>query len=67
MDALGEVLHTVQDRYSHFEQNAGWVAHIKGAGCDDPRQHPREFARAQDASTKYIEEFLRRTSRARRR
>ncbi len=63
MDALGEGLHTVQDRYSHFEQNAGWVAHMKGAACDDPGQHPREFTRAQDASRRYVEQFLRRTGR----
>jgi hypothetical protein len=67
MHALGEGLHTIQDRYSHFEQNAGWLAHIKGAGCDDPARHPREFEAAQEASNKYVREFLRRTSRTRRR
>jgi len=66
MDVLGEGLHTVQDRYSHFEQNGGWIAHAT-RGCDDPARHPREFEAAQEASNKYVQEFLRRTSRPRRR
>jgi RHS repeat-associated protein len=66
MVALGEGLHTVQDRYSHFEQNGGWIAHAT-RGCDDPARHPREFEAAQETSNKYVREFLRRTSRTRRR
>jgi RHS repeat-associated protein len=55
MEALGEGLHTVQDRYSHFEQNAGWLGH---PGCDDPTRHPREFDAALDTSRRYIDRFL---------
>jgi len=63
IEALGEGLHIVQDRYSHFEQNAGWLAHIKGGACDDPERNTRGFADAQNASRKYIEQFLSRTGR----
>jgi RHS repeat-associated protein len=63
MEALGEGLHTVQDRYSHFEQNAGWAAHIGRAECDDPKSRAREFAAALDASIEYVEQFLIRTGR----
>jgi RHS repeat-associated protein len=63
MDALGEGLHTVQDRYSHFQQNAGWGAHIRGGACDDPARNTQGFTDAQNASRIYIEQFLRRTRR----
>jgi RHS repeat-associated protein len=55
MDALGRGLHTLQDRYSHYEQNAGWLAH---PGCDDPQKHPRELSAARNASRQYIDRFL---------
>jgi hypothetical protein len=62
MDLLGRGLHTVQDRYAHFEQNAGWGSHVLGA-CDNPRKRPREFAGARAASDSYINQFLQRTVR----
>ena len=59
LDALGRGLHTLQDRYAHDEQNAGWVRHGIGVGeCDDPDRHPWEFSQAQDASRRYIDRFL---------
>ncbi len=63
MEALGEGLHTAQDRYSHFEQNAGWKAQLGGAACDDPGQNVYGFTDAQNGSRQYIEQFLRRTGR----
>jgi len=55
MGPFGEGLHTVQDRYAHYEQNAGWLGH---PGCDDPLRHPREVDAARDASRHYIDRFL---------
>jgi hypothetical protein len=60
MDALGRGLHTVQDRYAHFDQNAGWVDHtLLLAQCDDPTLRPQEFEHARMASRMYIDRFLR--------
>jgi RHS repeat-associated protein len=59
MDLLGRGLHTVQDRYAHFEQNASNWRHITGRGeCDDATKHPREFEAARAATERYINQFL---------
>jgi len=58
MEALGRGLHTLQDKYSHFEQQAGLYRHLTNSGCDDPTKHPREFFQAQDASRRYVDQFL---------
>ena len=63
MDLLGRGLHTVQDRYAHFEQNAGLGSHLLGASCDNPRKRPQEFAGARAASDSYINQFLQRAQR----
>jgi RHS repeat-associated protein len=63
MDLLGQGLHTIQDRYAHYEQNAGWSKHIGGAACDDPVKRASEFSRARMSSIDYINQFLRGTDR----
>jgi hypothetical protein len=52
MRALGEGLHTVQDQWAHYEQNANW-----GISCDDPTEHPREYAAAEAATRAYVQTF----------
>ena len=59
LKALGEGLHTLQDRYSHYEQNAGWTDHaVKDP--DNPEKHPVEYQKALAASVRYLAEFCRR-------
>jgi len=59
MVALGEGLHTVQDRYAHAEQNAGWKAHapVVGSAPDNPQRHPQEYNRARQASAAYVKRY----------
>ncbi|MCJ7776701.1 MAG: hypothetical protein MUP16_00055, partial [Sedimentisphaerales bacterium] len=59
MDALGRGSHTVQDRWSHCEQDAGWEEHFN-SNPDDPKAHPDEYQSAYDETVKYIDEFLNR-------
>ncbi len=58
---LGSGLHTLQDRYSHYEQDCDWPQGHRKKKCDDPLLHPCEYSRALDASKRYIEEFVKRT------
>jgi RHS repeat-associated protein len=62
VDALGEGLHTIQDRFAHFEQNAGWVEHATG-NPDNPTAHPLEYRNALNASVNYLRQFSARTLR----
>lgn len=56
---LAAGLHTVQDRYAHCEQDAGWGDHIKGnKHPDDPLAHPLEYEKALEASIEYINLFV---------
>jgi RHS repeat-associated protein len=67
MDALGEGLHTAQDRYAHYEQDAGWYEHLPllGIDPDNPEKHPVEFYKAYLASIEYIDTFLNEVRRRR--
>ena len=67
MKALGSGMHTVQDRYSHSAQNAGWKAHMNGSRPDDPKKHPKEFEKAKQASKQYVEAFRRRVEEEKKR
>jgi hypothetical protein len=67
MKALGTGLHTVQDRYSHSEQNAGWWGHMNGSRPDDPKKDPKEFEKAKQASKQYVEAFRRRVEEEKKR
>jgi RHS repeat-associated protein len=60
MKKLGQALHTVQDRYSHFELQAGWVKHLPfiGISPDDPRKHSEHFRSAMDHSEFLVDVFL---------
>lgn len=60
MESLGRGLHSVQDKYSHSVQGAGWPEHIIG-NPDRPESHPQEYADAEDASRDYIRQFQERT------
>jgi RHS repeat-associated protein len=58
MYILGQGLHTIQDYYAHFAQNAGWQSHLTGVPCDNPQKRPLEFVRAKSASQLFIIQFL---------
>jgi hypothetical protein len=60
MKALGEGLHTLQDKYAHFVQGAGWYEHLPfwGTDPDDPVLHSIEYRNALIASRDYINLFL---------
>ena len=60
MDELGKGLHTLQDKFAHYEQMAGWLLHIPflGTGPDDHKKHPARFKYAYVASIQFIDEFL---------
>jgi RHS repeat-associated protein len=65
---LGAGLHTVQDRFAHYEQNAGWFEHPPlGKNCPDPdepliQKDPKvyriEYIEATSASVDYINRYL---------
>ena len=55
IEILGEGAHTVGDRWSHYEQNAGW-----GIDCDNPNNHLREYIEAYKATKVYIDDFFNR-------
>ncbi|RJP61029.1 MAG: hypothetical protein C4541_02865 [Candidatus Auribacter fodinae] len=56
---LGTGLHVLQDKYAHFEQNAGFKAHLPfGPDPDNPEKHPYEYWRAYLASQEYIMQYL---------
>jgi hypothetical protein len=58
--ALGEGLHTLQDKYAHFMQDAGLYEHLPrlGTNPDDPVLHSIEFRSALIASRDYVNLFL---------
>jgi RHS repeat-associated protein len=58
MKALGQALHTVQDRYAHDAQNAGWLAHMNGSAPDNPAKHPKEYQDAKRASQEFVQRYL---------
>ena len=53
MRALGEGMHTGQDQWAHYEQNAYW-----GTGCDAPKAHPREYRSAETMTRVYVQAFV---------
>ncbi len=58
MHFLGQGTHTIQDRWSHFEQGAGWGPHIPGgANPDDPYEHILEYLCALEETQKYLGRF----------
>lgn len=57
--ALGEGMHTLQDRYAHHDQNAGWKDHLSiTKDPDNPRKHQEEFLNAYRATKLYLEKFV---------
>jgi RHS repeat-associated protein len=67
LTALGVGLHTTQDYYAHYAQNATWSL-WKGHGPadpDNPKKHPEEYAQALKETAKYLNDFLERTGRNR--
>jgi RHS repeat-associated protein len=59
MKSLGQCLHTAQDRFPHFEQNAGWREHLPGGtDPDNPTRHPNEYARARNSTEGIVSIFL---------
>ncbi len=63
MQVLGEGLHTVQDKWAHSKQGAGWPEHIRGSGRytdpDNPTKHPTEYRQAYEETKEYLEDFKR--------
>lgn len=57
MELLGQGLHTLQDYFSHFASNGGWMAHIEG-NPDSPEKNATAYQDAIDFSKAYIEAFL---------
>jgi len=59
MRALGEGTHTVEDRFAHEAQGAGWKAHapLVGSAPDDPARHPQEYAQARQAAQNYVKSY----------
>lgn len=65
IEALGAGLHTVQDKWSHQIQNAGWKQHNpldrrNYTDPDNPQRHPSEYADALRDSEAFVRRFLRR-------
>ena len=63
MEALGGGLHTLQDKWAHQMQNAGWKQHNwldkrNYADPDEPSKHPKEYASALRESQDYVRRFL---------
>ena len=71
MRLLGEGLHTLQDMGSHYDENAGWLAHAGGFvtfgmfSPDNPERHKAECDRSQNRTIEYLQLFNRRTGRSR--
>jgi RHS repeat-associated protein len=59
MEMLGEAMHTRQDEFSHYRQNAGWGEHlpITGSDPDNPYKHVKEYGEAYQATKDMIEQF----------
>jgi hypothetical protein len=57
MEALGEGLHTLQDKSAHSDQKAGWKAHIDGTAPDDPFKQKEHFKNAFSSSKNYVKSF----------
>ncbi len=56
---LGKGMHTLQDRFSHFEQNATLKDHMPfGKDPDNPAKHPYKYWQAYKHSVEYVREFL---------
>jgi hypothetical protein len=62
---LGAGLHTVQDRYAHHEQNAGWRRHASKPSPDDPIANASLYSRARSASVDYVRTYLEQVGRRR--
>jgi RHS repeat-associated protein len=60
IDFLGSLLHTVQDKYAHHEQEAGWFEHLPlfGTDPDNPSLHPSQYNQALNASIYYLNKFM---------
>lgn len=63
MQILGEGMHTLQDKWAHSEQGAGWAQHLPWSDQytdpDNPERHRAEYQRAYEDTRKYIEDFKR--------
>lgn len=56
---LGKGLHTLQDRFAHYEQNATLNDHMPfGKDPDNPAKHPYEYWQAYRHSVEYVRKFL---------
>ena len=61
---LGKGLHTLQDRFSHYEQNATLKDHRPfGSDPDNPVRHPYEYWQAYRHSVEYVQRFLEKRQR----
>ncbi len=61
---LGKGLHTLQDRFSHYEQNATLKDHRPfGKDPDNPAKHPYEYWQAYRHSVEYVHSFLEKRQR----
>jgi len=60
MMILGTGLHTMQDKWAHSEQGAGWSEHFPKIGTDpdNPWKHPLEYEAAYEESLCYIQKFI---------
>jgi len=63
MKVLGEGMHTLQDKWAHAKQGAGWSQHNplseQYTDPDNPDKHQEEYKRAQKETREYIEDFKR--------
>jgi RHS repeat-associated protein len=63
MQVLGEGMHTLQDKWAHAKQGAGWAEHNprskKYTDPDNPLKHPTEYQRAYEDTRQYVEDFKR--------
>ena len=61
---LGEGLHTIQDKWAHARQGAGWLEHIpprevnpRYIDPDNPVKHPEHYRRALEDSIHFLQDF----------
>jgi RHS repeat-associated protein len=63
IQVLGEGLHTLQDKWAHSKQGAGWAQHNprsrKYTDPDNPLKHDAEYKRAYEETKEYVEDFKR--------
>jgi RHS repeat-associated protein len=59
MKYLGEAMHIAQDKAAHYDQNAGWLAHLPllGSSPDNPDKHPDNYQDAETYSDNILDRF----------